>query len=431
MCDSANDHLPAIVVSRAPRTVLSPADSELHCLLDQWNNTSFNYPSHKCIHQLFETQVRNSPDSIAVIGGETSLTYSQLNARAAAVAARLIAAGVSRGSYVGLYLERTTDLVVAMLGVLKSGGAYVPIDMKWPAARRVQVALTSGMTHWVTQRSLFETTRELQKEAPNLQQIVCVDGKEICDCDTSCHTSSADIKSDDVAYVIFTSGSTGQPKGVVVKHAPVVNVIDWVNRTFGVGRHDKLLFVTSVAFDLSVYDVFGVLAAGGCIRIASAEELQNPHVLLRILRNEGITFWDSAPAALQRLIPMFEASETRTESLRLVFLSGDWIPMSLPGIVKKSFPCATVVGLGGATEAAIWSNYHVVDKIDPSWNSIPYGRPIQNAKYYILDDRFAPCAVGSAGRLYIGGECLASGYLNNPELTAKKVYSRSFFLLLP
>jgi amino acid adenylation domain-containing protein len=225
----------------------------------------------------------------------------------------------------------------------------------------------------------------------------------------------------DLAYVIHTSGSTGAPKGVAVRHAPAVNLIDWVNGTFGVGPSDRLLFVTSLCFDLSVYDVFGMLAAGGTVQVASGPDFHDPQRMMHLLTREPVTFWDSAPAMLQQLASCFPPDgKAASGSLRLVLLSGDWIPVSLPGLVAQAFPNAEVVSLGGATEATIWSNVYRIRDVDPAWVSIPYGRPIRDARYYVLDEGLAPCAVGIAGDLYIGGGCLASAYLGEPALTAEK-----------
>lgn len=231
-----------------------------------------------------------------------------------------------------------------------------------------------------------------------------------------------DIKPEELAYVIYTSGSTGVPKGVAVQHKPVINLIEWVNRTFKVGPHDRLLFVTSLCFDLSVYDIFGILASGGSIRVASRSELRNPEGLVEILRKEPITFWDSAPAALQQLVPFFHnvKSKNDTNTLRLVFQSGDWIPVTLPDKVREAFPGTEVISLGGATEATVWSNYYPIGEVDPLWASIPYGKPIQNALYYILDSSLQPCPIGVTGDLYIGGECLAAEYMNDEKLTQEK-----------
>lgn len=225
--------------------------------------------------------------------------------------------------------------------------------------------------------------------------------------------------SDNTAYIIYTSGSTGTPKGVVVRHQPAVNLIDWVNKTFQIGTSDRILLVASLCFDLSVYDIFGLLAAGGSIRVASEKELQNPQELVSILEREAITFWDSAPAAFQQLLPLFSSAPLSNNTLRLVFFSGDWIPLTLPDNVKAIFPGVRVIGLGGATEATIWSNYYPIETVDPQWRSIPYGKPIQNAKYFILDAELNPCPIGVTGFLHIGGECLATGY-DDPIKTAQK-----------
>ncbi len=229
------------------------------------------------------------------------------------------------------------------------------------------------------------------------------------------------VSPDYFAYVIHTSGSTGVPKGIGVQHRPAAGLIGWVNATFGVGPGDRLLFVASLGFDLSVYDVFGTLAAGGTIDVVPEAALRDPVRLAAMLRDEPMTIWDSAPAALQQLAPLFPAPEAAAGAarpLRLVLLSGDWIPLRLPDQVRAAFPGARVIGLGGATEATVWSNWYPIGEVDPRWPSIPYGRPIANARYLVLDGSMAPCPLGVAGDLYIGGDVLSAGYVYQPELTA-------------
>lgn len=225
---------------------------------------------------------------------------------------------------------------------------------------------------------------------------------------------------DAVAYSIFTSGTSGQPKGVVVTHRAVANLIDWVNREFSVTPADRLLFVTSYAFDLSVYDMFGILAAGACLVIPDDDTLMDPDDVASALRAGAVTFWDSAPAALRLVLEsMTEASQVVT-SVRRVFLSGDWIPLSMIGMIRQCLPNAELIALGGATEATVWSNSFAVGAVDPAWASVPYGRPMQNARYYVLDDERDHCPVGIAGDLYIAGDCLAQGYLGDRQLTDRK-----------
>ncbi|GGR19410.1 amino acid adenylation domain-containing protein [Streptomyces aurantiogriseus] len=227
---------------------------------------------------------------------------------------------------------------------------------------------------------------------------------------------------DDTAYVIFTSGSTGVPKGVSVRHRSAVNVIQWVNETYEVGPDDCLLWVTALTFDLSVYDLLGILAAGASLRVVPAVELSDGERLLDIMLNEPVTFWDSAPAALSMVMSFADEPQDKgpAPSLRLVFLSGDWVPLALPDRVRARFPKAHVVALGGATEATIWSNHFDVGEIDPEWTSIPYGKPIRNARYYVLDGDRKPCPIGVEGDLYIAGVAVADGYVGDPELSAGK-----------
>ena len=225
-------------------------------------------------------------------------------------------------------------------------------------------------------------------------------------------------------YALYTSGSTGTPKGVVLTHRAVVNTLDWVNRSFEVGPGDRALFVTSPSFDLSVYDVFGVLAAGATVIVADESLLADPQALGQAVIDRQITLWNSAPSFLQLVLPFVATASSRsgarTPALRLALLSGDWIPLNLVEAAQAAFPGARLISLGGATEAAIWSNWFSIEALEPHWGSVPYGKPIQNCRYYVLDERQRPVPVGATGELYIGGECLARGYLNRPELTAER-----------
>lgn len=390
-------------------------DAERDRQLTAWNDTARPFAEQLRIHDLFEQQVRQRPDAVALRCDGQSLSYAELDRAANRVAHALHDKGCGVGQYVALVVERGLDLVVAMLGVAKSGAAYVPIDTIYPQDRLHFMVEDAGCTAIVASASLVE---RCPPEVPCL----CVDGPEVAAASDAPLPCAAGPQ--DVCYAIYTSGSTGKPKGVVLTHRAVVNTLEWVNREFAVGPHDLLLFVTSPSFDLSVYDVFGALGAGATVEVATPALLGDPAALVRRLtgpgpEGPGITIWDSAPPALARLVSEFpeQAPESR---LRLVMLSGDWIPLGLPTRLMGCFPGVAVKSLGGATEAAIWSNHFSVERVEAHWKSIPYGRPIQNARYDILDQHLRPLPAGLAGDLYIGGTCLAQGYLNRPELSAER-----------
>ncbi|MDB4987344.1 MAG: non-ribosomal peptide synthetase [Myxococcaceae bacterium] len=388
-------------------------------LIEGWNATDCPYPDQQRMHDAFEQRARATPHAVAAVCLGAALSYGELEARANKLAHLLRARGVRRGQMVGLCLPRSFELIVSMLAVLKAGGAYVPLDPAYPLDR-LAFMLSD------TRAKLVLTLSALSGQLPSdCCELVCLDAVEPELEAAPASAPSCDASPRDVAYIIYTSGSTGLPKGVVVRHQPALNLIAWVNQTFAVGPSDRLLFVTSVCFDLSVYDVFGMLSAGGSIHIATSEELRDPRGLVRLLSSGEITFWDSAPATLAQLTPFLPERELHSR-LRLIFMSGDWIPVPLPERLRAAYPAAEVVSLGGATEATIWSNFYRIGRVDPRWPSIPYGRPIQNARYYVLDEQLEPLPIGVPGHLHIGGYCLAEGYHNRADLNAEKFIDSPF-----
>jgi amino acid adenylation domain-containing protein len=368
----------------------------------------------------FETTVdRLGPradKAVALVTAHSTMSYGALEAAANRVAHALIAAGVLPGDRVGVLLPREPSLVVSLLAVLKAGACYVPMDTEHPLERQSFVVSD-------TECRLVLTHAALSSRLPS--DCRTLDPNEHITGDAPSHRPSITTTPRDLCYLIFTSGSTGKPKGVMLSHGAVVNTIEWVNRTMKVTADDRLLFVTSPCFDLSVYDIFGVLGAGGQVRIACADELATPERLVDVLVNGGITIWDSAPAALARIMPLLTAPPTPT--LRVVMMSGDWIPIGLPDSLRQVFGARLEVhSLGGATEAAIWSNHFRIDAVDPSSPSIPYGRPIANCHYHVLDELLRPLPPGVAGDLYIGGTCLADGYWHRPELSAERFVDDPF-----
>src|SRR6266545_1647285 len=406
--------------------LLSPEERRL--LLEEWNATETEYPSHQSVHQLFEEQVRKSPDAVAVVCGDESLSYAELNEQANRLAHYLIGLGVKPDDRVGICVERSLGMVVGLLGILKSGGAYVPLDPAYPTERLRQVLADAAPKILLSDAAGREA---LEEESYSWLTVVELEsdsavweGEPVTDPDPQ----QLGLRSDNLAYVIYTSGSTGVPKGVMGFHRPVINLIEWLSKQFQVGPQDVLFLTSSISFDLSVYDIFGLLAVGGCIRVASQNDVADPINLARILFEEVVTFWDSAPAVFQQLVFYLRDIPRPNEppSLRLAFFSGDWIPLDFFGVLRKYFPGCQMIGLGGATEATVWSNFYPVTSLDPNWVSIPYGRPIQNARYYVLDEYLNPVLLGARGNLYIGGECLTVGYLDRPELTAERFLADGF-----
>lgn len=377
-----------------------------------FNDTCVPYPKDKTLNILLEEQVSKTPDHIALRLGEESMTYKELNERANQLARLMITCGVRTGDNVGLLVLRSFDMIIGMYAILKAGAAYIPIDPDYPIGRQLYILSNSEIGLLLTDSShpvtgLMPGRKSINISTAELNQY---------------STSNLDlaIDSEQLAYIIYTSGSTGKPKGVMIEHHSVVNLISWVNQQFSIGTEDRLLFLTSMCFDLSVYDIFGILASGGSLVIAEQAQVSDINQLLWMLQHYEITFWDSVPTTLDYLVKELELTniDYRQFALRLCFLSGDWIPLSLPDRVKHFFPKANVISLGGATEATVWSNYFVVEKIEPDWRSIPYGKPINNNFFYILDDQLKPVHQGVTGELFIGGVGVARGYANDAEKTA-------------
>ncbi|MEV0688456.1 amino acid adenylation domain-containing protein [Nocardia sp. NPDC050378] len=385
------------------------------------NEVQQEFPAAGLAHLLFERQARERPDAVALRWRDGTMTYADLNRWANKIAWKLRDLGVAPEVPVIISTGRGPAMVAAVFGVLKAGGFYVPAEPSLPADRAAAILATTGA-------AVLLTTADIERwEPPREVDVVAVDQEMML-------SSSGEVNPPplsnpaDLAYVIFTSGSTGEPKGVAIRHFSLLHLLSWCGRDFGFGPEDVGLCVASLGFDLSAFDILGMLGFGASLYIADAEQQRDPELLVEILLQESITFWDSAPAALDQLAPLLASrvGHPGVGDLRLVFLSGDYTPLPLPDAVRAVFPKAEIVSLGGATEATVWSNYFRVGEIDPQWRSIPYGRPVAGASYYVIDEQLGACPPGVEGDLYIGGDCLASGYFARPKLTAERFVADPF-----
>ena len=388
--------------------LLTAAETEE--LLVRFNDTITPYGQEKNLALLFEEQTARNPDAIALRQGGDTLTYGVLNSRANQLSRLLSERGIRPGDNVGIIAGRGFDMIIGMYAILKAGAAYVPIDPEYPQDRQEYIVQQSAV-----KCVLADHDYAIRDKAPGFLRM----NAQPLDAYAS-GNQGLPIDPGSLAYTIYTSGSTGRPKGVMIEHRMAVNLIEWVNRTFAVGPDDRLLFITSMCFDLSVYDIFGTLAAGASVVIAEPSQVKDVKALQRLLQAHGITFWDSVPTTLDYLVRDLESTQKsfRQNALRVVFLSGDWIPLDLPERIRPLFPSARVISLGGATEGTIWSNFYSVDKTEDHWNSIPYGRPLQNNFFYILNPQLQPVPLGVTGELYIGGVGVARGYAGDAEKTA-------------
>jgi amino acid adenylation domain-containing protein/thioester reductase-like protein len=394
-------------------TMLS--DKEYRQMIVEWNNTDCETVETRCLHRLIEVQAEKSPYSTALVFGENHITYNKLNKRSNKIARYLKRKNVKRDVLVAVCMNRCLEMITGILGILKAGGAYLPLDPSYPDERNRFMMKDGGVDIVLGDKKNLGKFHEFDDRMLCLE----IDGN-LFNREKDTNPQSG-VTPNNLAYSIYTSGTTGVPKGVLVCHKSVVNLVNWVNTRYRIGLRDRAILITPICFDLSVYDIFGLLSAGGSLQIPGETELKDPEQIMFNLYKNPITFWNSAPAALQQLVPFLSPNkEHPTSSLRYVFLSGDWIPLTLPGAVKKVFGNAKVIGLGGPTETTIWTNHFPINEIDPDWVSIPYGKPIQNVRWYILDTYLQPRPIGVPGGIYHGGACLARGYANQPELTAEK-----------
>ncbi|MDJ1184233.1 non-ribosomal peptide synthetase [Roseofilum casamattae] len=385
--------------------------SEQREYLAAFNNTNTELPgSDELLHTLFFQQAIAQPEQVAVIAGDRMLTYGELRALVLTLARQLREKGAKPNELLAVVMERGWEQVVATLAILTAGAAYVPIDPELPEERRSHIMAEAGICGILTQ-SKFEDSLHWPENLERFWVDAIVP-------DPSCPMLEPQQTVTDLAYVIYTSGSTGKPKGVAIEHRGAVNTILDINQRFGVTAKDRVLAVSSLSFDLSVYDIFGILAAGGTIVAIAPGASKDPSNWAELVCTHGITLWNSVPALMQMLLDYTASrSDFDLSSLRLILLSGDWIPLTLPDRIQAATG-GRVISLGGATEASIWSIFYPIETVDPTWKSIPYGRPLGNQQFYVLDENLESRPVWIPGQLYIGGIGLAREYWRNEEKSA-------------
>ncbi|KAM3095973.1 amino acid adenylation domain-containing protein [Phormidesmis sp. 146-35] len=386
-------------------------------LLIQWNQTQVVYPEQLCLHQRVERQVEKTPDAIAVVFEGQHLSYRELNTRANQLAHFLHRLGVGAEVRVGICLERSLEMAIALLAVLKAGGAYVPLDPDYPCDRLAFVITDAQVPILLTQQHLKPIVSEFQG------QLLCLD-TDWGQIAQECSTNPDPVASlENLAYVIYTSGSTGKPKGVMNTHRGIDNRLCWMQATYQLTPHDRVLQKTPFSFDVSVWEFFWTLATGACLVMAQPGGHRDSAYLVRLIAEQNISVLHFVPSMLQAFLEEPELPEA-CGCIRQVFCSGEALPVELQNRFFERLNAA-LHNLYGPTEAAIDVTYWECDR-HPGQSTVPIGRPIANTQIYLLDPCLQPVPIGVPGELYIGGMGLARGYLDRPVLTAERFIPHPF-----
>jgi amino acid adenylation domain-containing protein len=360
-------------------------------MLDDWNRTDEDYPQELCLHQRFERQAARTPDAVALSGDDCRLTYAELETRLNHLAHQLRLSGIGRGALVALYLERSPAMIAAILGTLKAGAAYVPIDRATPAERLRLILADTGAPLLLVQRSLVNQLPQCGTPVLYIDDHVPHPGT---DEDSGSRPPQTGVKSSDLAYVIYTSGSTGRPKSVMVEHRAIGNTVSWRDRELTIYPGDRVLYALPYTFDPSLCIIFPTLAAGARIILASPGEEYDPHRLLQRLLREEVTILEAPPAMLRLMLD--DSLFAACRALRWVCCGGEAMPRDLPRRMLDQLDVA-LYNLYGPTEAAVDSAWWTCRRDDPR-PVVPIGRPIANARAYVLDAQLRPVPPGRAGR---------------------------------
>jgi amino acid adenylation domain-containing protein len=392
--------------------------AERQQLLTEWNNTRADYPIHHCFHQLFEDQAARTPDKIAVSFEDQQLTYSQLNARANQLAHYLRQRGVGPEVLVGICVERSLEMMIGLLGILKAGGAYVPLDPAYPKERVALMIEDARVPVLLTQQKLVAGLPEQEAAVVRLDADMNVIARE-----NEANPDSG-VTPENLAYVIYTSGSTGRPKGVQIGHRSLVNFLSSMRRSPGLTGEDSLLAVTTISFDIAALELYLPLLTGGQVILASREVAGDGVRLLSLLERCEATVMQATPATWRMLLAQGWPGDRQLK----ILCGGEALPGELAGqLFERS---ASLWNLYGPTETTIWSSVYQIEadrsEAHAKQAAELIGRPLANTQTFILDRHLKPVPVGVSGELYIGGDGLARGYLNHPELTAERFIRSPF-----
>jgi len=388
--------------------------------LAQWNNTAREYPRQLCIHTAFEEQAACTPDKTALIDRERSLSYSQLNTLANRLAQELIRKGIGPATLVAVSLSRSIEMVIALIGILKTGAAYVPLDPTYPKQRLTFMVRDSRARLVITSEDV-ELWRQEPVDVITLDvDSLCAESREVCNL-------SLPLTPDCRMYVIYTSGSTGQPKGVEATHRSSMNRFAWMWDAYPFAEGEICCQKTSLGFVDSIWEIFGPLLQGVPSVIIPDEAVIDPKELVHVLSQYGVTRIVLVPSLLRVILEGVDDLKNRLPKLRLWSCSGEALSPDLVRRFSTMLPSATLLNIYGSSEIAADVTWHEITPLDGN-GPVPIGKPISNVQTWILDRALNPVPVGVQGELYVGGDCLALGYLGRPELTTERFITHQFEL---
>ncbi|HEV2990411.1 MAG TPA: amino acid adenylation domain-containing protein [Candidatus Angelobacter sp.] len=384
------------------------SEGERNQLVHEWNRTNAVYPQ-KCVHELFEDQVRRNAEAVAVEFEGQGLTYAELNRRANQLAHYLKRAGVGPEMRVGICMERGLEMVIGLLGILKAGGAYVALDPHYPAERLKFMVEDSSIAVLITQSGLFE-------QAPGYAKVIYIDQELVATTPECEENIGLPLHAENLAYVIYTSGSTGKPKGVAIRHSSVNVLLQWAREIFPIEELQGVLASTSICFDLSVFEIFAPLSWGGKTIV-----VRNALSLAEMGQNSGVSLLNTVPSVMAELLRI----KGVPDSIRTVNLAGEALSPNTVEQLYKESKAEQVFNLYGPSEDTTYSTYACF-KRGAATARAPIGKPISNTQAYVLDREYQPVPAGVIGELCLGGQGVARGYLNRPELTAEKFVPNPF-----